>query len=97
MSTYQNARKDANSVAVLCGISDADGSVMPIQIDPVTGGILAEIYIVTEDTHVLPPGLALKDANSSPTLLGIADDASGLLVPVMHHETGYLFADVLEE
>ena len=95
MTTYLNARVDANSVSVLCGKSDSDNSVMPFQIDPVTGYVLAEITIVADDTSVLSSGWAQKDANSVSTLLGSADDFSGLLVPVIDRRNNYLYADLL--
>ena len=94
MTTYLNARLDANSVSVLCGKSDSDNSVMPFQIDPVTGYILAEITLVADETSVLSDGWAQKDANSVSTLLGVADDSSGLLVPVIDRRNSYFYADL---
>lgn len=93
--TYANVEKDANSVAVLCGKSDLDGSVLPFQIDPVTGYILAEIYIVADEASVLSSGRAAKDGNSVATILGVADDSSGFLVPVIDHRNNYFFADLV--
>lgn len=91
MATYQNARKDVNSVATLCGISDLDGSVMPLQIDPVTNAVLVEVTSVSSLPTVLSPGYALKDVNSVATQLGVADDGSGLLVPTVYHVNGTLY------
>lgn len=88
------ARKDVNGVSTLCGVSDLDGSVMPIQIDPVTGYILAKLTAVSNDTPVLSNGWARKDVNGSATILGVADDSSGLLVPAMYNVNGQLFVDV---
>lgn len=92
--TFFNARKDVNSVSTLCGVSDLDGSVMPVLIDPVTGGVLVEVTFVVNDTPVLSHGWAMKDVNSSSTLLGVADDGSGLLVPAMYQGTASLFVDM---
>lgn len=89
--------KDENSVAILGGVSDLDGSVLPIQIDPVSGGILIEVYIVSDGTSVLSAGRAGKDGNSSSTLLGVADDASGLLIPGFDNRNNYLWMDILTE
>lgn len=94
---YTNARKDANSVATLCGISDLDGSVMPIQIDPVTRGILIEVTSVSDNTSVLSPGWAQKDPNSVATILGTADDSSGLLVPGVDRRNNLLWIDFITE
>lgn len=96
MTTYLNARLDGNNVSVLCGKSDLDNSVMPFQIDPVTGAILAELDIVTDSTSILSPARAQKDVNSVATLLGVADDSSGLLVPVIDRRNNLLYVDVLE-
>ncbi len=77
MATYTNARKDVNSASVLCGVSDLDGSVMPLQIDPVTGALLVVLTIVPDDTPVLSPDRAQKDVNGSPTLLGNTIQTAG--------------------
>ncbi len=89
--------KDVNSVSPLCGTDDVTGLPVPIQLDPVTGRVLAELYIVSSSTSTLSPTRSLKDVNSVSALLGLADDSSGLLVPVIDHRNGYLYADLLQE
>jgi hypothetical protein len=93
MTVYTDVKKDSNSVAVMCGVSDFDGSVMPIQIDPVTGGILAAITVVSDDIPVVVVR-ALKDQNGAATIIG-ASDTSGVIVPSMYHVNSQLFADVI--
>lgn len=93
--TYTNARKDANSVATMCGISDLDGSVMPLQFDPVTGRLLIEVYVVTDEGGQTV-NRARKDSNSVSTIIGVSD-TTGVLIPIIDHRNGYLFCDVIDE
>lgn len=92
---YANARHDENSVPTLCGISDLDGSVIPIQIDPVTGRILIELMNSINNSPVLSGGRAAKDGNSVATILGTADDGSGVLIPGIYHTNQLLFVDLI--
>ncbi len=95
--TYQNAQHDANSVPTYCGVSSVDGSVIPIQIDPVTGRVLIEITGVTDESSVTSPEWAQKDANSTATVLAVKSDMSGLGVPVIDRRNNLLFVDILFE
>ena len=94
MSIYQNARRDINGVSVLCGVSDLDGSVMPLQIDPVTGRLLIEIVGATNASPVLSHGWAVKDANGTATLLGVTDNATGLLIPEIYNGNSRLWVEL---
>lgn len=95
MTVYTDVKKDGNSVSVLCGKSDLDGSVLPIQIDPVTGRILVEIHVVADESGLFFSGRAAKDGNSVATILGVADDASNLIVPAIDHRNGLVFCDLI--
>lgn len=90
--------KDQNSVAPMYGISNVNAStILPIQIDPVTNRIIAEITIISSSNSVLSGANAAKDGNSSATILCQKDDSSGNLVPVMDHTNKILFVDLLKE
>lgn len=96
MAVYSQSRKDVNSSSILCGVSDLDGSVMPLLIDPVTGRLLVVVTNVTNNSPIISDQIAKKDVNGSPTLLGVSD-ADGLLVPAIYNVTSQVFLDLLSE
>ena len=89
--------KDENSVAPLYGIDNVTGLPTPVQMDPVTGRVLIEIYVVSDAGGVLSNGWAAKDGNSVSTLLGEADDGSGLLIPVFDNRNDFIYLDLIQE
>lgn len=92
------AVKDENSVATMVAADSVTGLPSPIQIDPVTGRIMAEIYSVTTSVPVFSENEALKDENSVSTTTGILDsDSTKALTCLIDNRNGFLYADILQE
>jgi hypothetical protein len=84
--------KDANSSSVLMGIDNVTGLPVPIQIDPVTGYVLAKLIEISNDPISLIDR-AVKDGNSSSTLIGEKDDGSGVESFHIRASNGALLVD----
>lgn len=88
---------DENSVSTIYGVSSVDGvTILPLQIDPVTGRVLAEIDGTLDVTSVLKDR-AIKDDNSVATMLAVADDDSGVLPLMMDSTNNKVFVDLVVE
>lgn len=86
---------DSNSVSTFCGIDSVTGDPIPVQIDPVTGRILAELYLVSDVTTTPVP--VEKDANSVSTVVAQADNSSLLYSVVFDTRNKLCLADILQE
>jgi len=75
--------KDNNSSStILCVSSEDFNTVMPLYIDPVSGGVLIDIELVADTTPVLPDKKAYKDNNSVSTSL-VKDSESNDVSPLL--------------
>jgi hypothetical protein len=87
--------KDANSVSTFMAVDNVTGSPVPVQIDPVTGRILAELYLVADTTTTPVP--VEKDANSVATVAALADDSSGVYSVVFDQRNSLPLIDLVQE
>ena len=86
--------KDQNSASTLMGIDNVTGSPVPIQIDPVTGRILMYILLVNDLGGLVSPQRALKDGNSTSTLIATGDDGS-IYIPAIDNRNSYLYLNLI--
>lgn len=88
--------RDANFIPVMSAEGD-NGLTFPWEIDPITGRVIVEVHITTDNSPSAPYNRALKDANYRNTLTG-ASDATGLpLAAAIDQTNGYLGVDLLIE
>ena len=83
--------KDQNSISPILGYGD-DGKIYPLQIDPVTGSLLIELYSEGSGTEI-SDGTAKKDSNSVATML-CDTDTTGQLIPTIDASNNYLHIDL---
>lgn len=84
--------KDSNSVSPIQCLGD-DGKIYPLQIDPVIGYVLIELYAEGSGSAV-SDGTAKKDQNSVSTIL-CETDTIGNLTPTIDYSNNYLHIDLL--
>lgn len=84
-----NARRDQNDIGLGLGVSSADGiTVVPLQIDPVTGYLLtASISSAGSATSATQNK---RDQNDRPTMYGISSTDGITLEPIRTDSTGRL-------
>ena len=82
--------RDANFFPVYSGEGDS-GLTLPWSIDSVTGRVLMEIHISSDNSPSAPLGRALKDGNFRNTLIG-ASDSTGLPLAAAIDQTNNLLA-----
>ena len=76
-------------------VDNTTSAVVPVQIDPVTGRILAELYLVSDTTTTPVP--VEKDGNSVATIVAQADNSSLLYSVVFDQRNSYPLVDLLQE
>jgi len=87
------AKRDENYEPTALAV-DTNGNTEPLRVDPVTGRLLIEIYIVSSTT---PATLAGKrDENRIPSGLAVTDDGTPTPL-IIDNRNGYLFVDLLRE
>ena len=86
--------KDANSSSTILGIDNVTGGIVPIQIDPVTGKILIYVEIVNDLGGSPSPTRALKDSNSTSTLIATGDDGN-IYIPTVDNRNNYLYLNLI--
>lgn len=88
--------RDADFIPVFSAV-DTNGLTYPWEIDSVTGRVLMEIYISTDDAPNPPVNRALKDANFRNTLTGSSDASNTPLAVAIDQTNGYMGVDVFIE
>jgi len=79
-----DAKTGANREKVCLGISTADDTiVLPIKIDPISGGVIIDPTFVADTTPVLETNALRRDANRIPVGGGETDDASRSVLPLL--------------
>lgn len=91
-----NAVRDANFVPIVIGQNDTTSGTLELELDFVTGEVLAELYLNSNGSSSAPVQRALRDANFIPNLIGLADDSSGhTLSAAIDSRNGYLYCDTI--
>ena len=89
-----NAPRDPNYIPVVLGASTVDGTPLPLQIDPVTGRILATIVAVGSIPSNVPTGNVKRDDNRIPVMAGASTVDNVTLLPLqVDVATGGLIVD----
>lgn len=79
-----DAKTGANREKVCLGISTADATVvLPIKIDPITGGVILDHTFVADTVPVLETNALKRDENRVPVGGGETDDASRDVLPLL--------------
>ena len=92
-----NAKRDDNFIPV--GLAQTEtGGTYPLTIDSVTGRLLIDLNVNAGASGTLNLNRALKDDNHVSTIIGLADDGSGLpMAAAVDPVTGYLLVDLIIE
>jgi hypothetical protein len=85
--------KDENSQSIT-KISDTNGNVENLKVDPITNRLLIEIEIVSEP---ISPVLNSAKIDENSENVALATDGTNIIPLHIDNRNGYLFVDLLEE
>ncbi len=84
LNSMASASRDQNSVTTMLGVSSADGvTVVPIEIDSVTGRLLLLVDSMGAHSAVTNRQIAFRDQNSVPTMMAESENDDGVLANVV--------------
>ena len=87
--------RDNNSATAILCISETDpNTIIPLYIDPVTGGVLIDVELLADTTPVLPSKKAYKDGNGVSTPLAKASDSDDISPLLIDNRNGNLWVEL---
>jgi hypothetical protein len=90
-----DAPRDANHVPVGLGVSSTSSTVtVPYKIDSVTGRLLIDVTLVSDDGSDISEEDAERDGNFRPVMLATKHDNTGIASPAIDSRNGNLYLDL---